>query len=189
MKNIKTFEEFLNEGKYDNTWFPDIQDAMYADQRDKKAGGSGYAKRRDLAMYIDPDRDWSKATDKDIVKYINDLKKSIVDEQKNKAMWTKIETELERLNATNGIRIYAHAACSPDRRIKFVRPCLLNGDTSLANYQMVLDFLTKTHEITCNAHPTVVNRFEVEYSGTVVNDRGETIEYAKVNNGMAVVPG
>jgi hypothetical protein len=193
MKHIKTFESFLNEnlneGKYDNTWYDDINRATMADTRDKKSGGTGYAKRRDLAAYIAPGKDWSTATDKDVVKYINDLKKRIVDEQKNLTMYTKIEAELERIQKTNGIQVEAHANCPSDRRIQFVRPCLLNNDTTSANYQKVLDFLTGAKTITCIAHPTVVNTWDVEYDGEIINDKGDKIEYEKVNNGLAVMPG
>lgn len=215
-KNIRTFDQFvnesesINEGKYDNTFYENIVNAKFKDanwkrfQEGKPLNRMGpmampgdmerFAKnlenksdtvpfqRKELQDNMAPDTNWSQVPDKEIVKYMNNWKTRIMEDVKNSAVIKKIETELERIHKNGGMQVYAHARVPEDLKIKFVRPIF----TSHPDKKAALDFLIGANEIEVNSQPTVVNKWDVEYSGSVKNDRDENIDFEKINNGLAV---
>jgi hypothetical protein len=221
MKNLKTFEEFvnesavINEGKYDNTYYEDIlqakfQDANWnryikgqpfnlfgphpinAEQMEYEAERYNFSRkdtvpfqRNLLQNNMDPDKNWSQVPDKEISKYLTTWKKEIMEEVNNSVMITKIDKELERIFNQEGIIVHAHASTPDSLKIKFVRPIF----TKYKNLKEALSFLQKTQKITVEASPTVVNKWEVEYDGTVENDLEEIIRFSNINNGLAVTLG
>ena len=212
MKHIKLFEQFINEGKYDNTFYENIRDAKFRDANLKKyrAGKSmnmrgpgptrpdqmeAYITRRnfdvkdtvpfqreELQNNISPDTDWSKVPDKDIKKYMNDLKKSIMYEVNNDRIITKIEAALNKIQIAGNLQISAHAIVPEHFKMKFALPAFTTQD----DLKSALKFIDDSEEIEINAQPKVVNKWQVEYSGTITNDKGDTLEFKNVNNGLAV---
>ncbi len=198
MHNIKKFSEFINEGRYDNTWHGDITQAKALDKEFKgykknmsdmhhvsphmieysKEHNTEVPHQRELVIKMNPHMDWSKASDKEIVRYINTEMKIIRLEAKNRAINSKIEKELERLYKNQGIRINAHANCPDHQKIKFVKPIFKTKED--------LEFLKVSDRIEVNAEPTVVNNWEVEYSGTVENDNNDIMDFSGINNGLSV---
>lgn len=182
MKNIRTFDQFvnesINEGKYDDTFIPEIEMA----KRSKNPN-----ELRRVAKDVDGGYDGKidKMTDKEVKKYLNDYVKSIKDEYKNKAIFDKIEKELERLLKNQGIEVRAHAGVPEDKLIKFTRPIF----TTYRDPKAALEFLKDSNYIEVFASPTVVNKWDVEYSGTVKNNTGDTLEFSGVDNGLAVMHG
>ena len=117
MKNIRRFSDFVNEGRYDNTWHSDITQAKVFDKEFKKykndkdgmhhvsprmieysiEHNTNVPYQRELVAKMNPHMDWSKASDKEIVRYINSEMKIIRLEAKNRVINSKIEKELETL--------------------------------------------------------------------------------------------
>jgi hypothetical protein len=205
-------ESQLNEGKYDNTFYQNIVDAKFKDGNWKKYKegktlnfkGPSPTKPEEMARYaerynfdkndtvpfqrmelqdnISPNNDWSKVPDKEIIKTMNDMKNYIVDEVQNRVIMEKITNELERIFKNGELRVYSHATVPEHLKIKFVRPIFSDQTDKKA----ALAFLIRSNSIEVNSQPTVVNKWQVEYSGTVENDKGEVIKFEKINNGLAV---
>lgn len=216
MKRLLTFHEFvnesasINESKYANTYYENIIDAKSKDanwkkfregkplnrkgpmatpgdmerfaQNLKNKSDTVPFQREELQNNMSPDINWSHVPDKEIVKYMNDWKTRIMEDVKNSVAIKKIKTELERIHKNGVMRVSAHARVPEDLKIQFVLPIF----TSQSDKKAALDFLIGTNEIEVKSQPTVVNKWEVEYSGNVKNDREETIGFDKVNNGLAV---
>jgi len=178
MKNIPTFEQFINESKI---W---LADDITLAKRDKNM-----KELRDIAKNIDgqysseSEKRFDSMTDKEINNYVNDYLKHAREEAKNSKLIAKIDKELERLHKSNSISIYAHANCPKHLEIKFVRPIFIDGSTTEMNSN--LDFLKNTKLIKVYAQPEVKG-FAVYYDGRVEDENGKSIDFEKIDNKLAV---
>ena len=177
MKNLPTYQQFINEGKYSDDYYYD--DIMFAKANDR--GNKEIPNQRNIAGIISGDTEESRerfrnAPKGEVTKYINTYIKGVKSDYADSKLRASISKELERL--TRNIRIQAQAGVPLNLRARFVSP--------IFNTQSDLEYLESSKSLDVVAYSKVVNKFSVEYSGTVTNDKYEQIEFEKINNGLAV---
>jgi len=173
MKNIKSFEEFLYEGHY----------TEMVNMAKRSQDPSAELRKVAINMAGDNAERFAKMSDKEIKRYISEFSKREMDEKKNRKLYASFDKTLAKLQKSHGIHINTHATCPLDKQIQFVRPILLDMGIEAA-----MKFIISASSIEVNAQPKVVNKFDVEYSGTIhtnIGD-GEKYEFKNVHNGLGV---
>lgn len=181
--------------KYKNTWLPDIN---YVVARDRQKKHNADIKvpyhQQALCKQIDPDKDWSECSDKDIRKYLQDLKKKIQLEVAESIALKDIDSMLEHLNEYQKIEIYCFGdVVARKDRVRFVRPLLFNrdGDKSISNstVEEIRRFLIGSDYVKVDVMNRKSKKFEVFYTGSITNNLGTCIMFSNSNNGFAVTLG
>lgn len=165
-----------------NTWWPDIQLATRLDQC--KHDGSKDNRRR-LVYYIDPDNEetWKQKPDKDINRYLNELKKGIKLEVDADIKREHDILMLDQHNENDMIDVH----CMGDHvrksdMIKFILPFLRNAGTDIGR------MLENGDTMYCNVTNRYAKDWTVYYSGRI-ECGGMIAEFEDVENGMAVMLG
>lgn len=176
MRNLKTYEEFLNESMYDDTFIPEIK---YA-----KMTKNMFSLRKIMGHItgVSDTTEIENMPEKEVTKFINKYVKDTKFEKQHEKTLDKISVELERLHRSDSITINAHANCPYDLQLQFIRPIFYG----LTKPKEVLAFLKDSDSVTIKAFPKVVNKWRVEYEGTVGNGSDISFDFKNVDNGLAV---
>ena len=200
MKFIKSFQLFEKTVKYSKNYSPDhhtwLKDITSAQTRDAyEAKGKKDDKdfdpvkyQRELANNMDVDnKDWSKASPKEVRDFMNKNKKQIKDENESSKSHFSVNEKINSLVKDGKVKISLFGDSVPsDLKAKFVVPCIHNALSPREAWLFVKD--TTSIDVECTDR-SVVNKWDVLYSGTITNSEGKTINFSKVNNGLAVTIG
>lgn len=199
MKHIKLYEAF-NEAeaklKYsknwkqrDDTWYKNITNAQTMDAGENRGKAEKTIKhQRDLAKYIDPDRnDWDSKSDAEVRKYLNDLKNRIKSETETSKAHFSIEEKIELMIKDDKVGINVQGDRVPnDLKTKFIMPCIMAALSPKEAWKFVHDTTSLDVNVTGRR---VENKWDVLYDGTITDDKGTEVEFKNINTGLAVVPG
>lgn len=142
------------------------------------------AQRELLTQRIDPDGRYSKFTDAEIKRELNDLKKRIKDELENSKAYFSVNEKLEEMVKYNKIHIECMGDSVPDNlKVRFVLPCITSAMAPKEAWEFIHDVTELDVKVT-GRH--VVDKWEVVYTGTIVTNDKKVIEFHDVNNGLAV---
>jgi len=131
-----------------------------------------------------PDFDESTKSDQEVSKYINSELKNLKDEARTVAIRTKYSDKLDLLFKTIDIRVYGQVSVAKSDAIKFTEPLLKEH-----SMEEIISLLEGSKTLYVDVKSRYAKSWEVFYSGTISNDREESLDFKNISNGFAVQMG